>query len=248
MHDLDLFHSEHWHNIGCSSVPECQQGLGMITIESFTIIVAWIAVLALLKCNDTAKNRPNQSFRILLSKNCSLALWLVSVLQFQMVSAFSVGTYGCTCPTVSGIFNTIYCLQLIISVAYSFSSRIIKKHFQDLQDLFSADHYLLLIFIYVCPLKVLPDLIENVRPSYLAIAGVAKVIQDLLEPACNLGIVSTCCNAVTYNICCVIWNAQFMTFYCMITANSALNAWKKDRMALRNICYCQTALLPYVHY
>lgn len=181
----------------------------------------------------TAKNRPNQSFRILLSKNCSLALWPVSVLQFQIVSAFSVGTYGC--PTVSGIFNTIHCLQLIISVAYSFSSRVIKKHFQDLQVLFSADHYLLLVFIYVCPLKVLPDLIENVRPSYLAIAGVAKVIQDLLEPACNLGIVSTCCNAVTYNICCVIWNAQFMTFYCTITANNALNTWKKGRMTQEHL-------------
>lgn len=224
---------------------ECLQ-LNNTACQSFTIIVAWIAALALLKCNNTAKNRPNQSFRILLSKNCSLALWLVSVLQFQMVSAFSVGTYGC--PTVSGIFNTIHCLQLIISVAYSFSSRVIKKHFQDLQVLFSADHYLLLVFIYVCPLKVLPDLIENVRPSYLAIAGVAKVIQDLLEPACNLGIVSTCCNAVTYNICCVIWNAQFMTFYCMITANNALNTWKKGWMTLRNLCYCQTALLPYVHY
>ena len=65
--------------------------------------------------------------------------------------------------------------------------------YNDLKLYFDLDPHLLQIFIFLCPLEDLPSLFQSIAP-YQAVAGVAKLLQERLEPtsptrtvSCNFG-------------------------------------------------------------
>ena len=58
--------------------------------------------------------------------------------------------------------------------------RFVDAFYNDLKQYFDLDPHLLQIFIFLCPLEDLPSLFQSITP-YQAVAGVAKLLQELVE-------------------------------------------------------------------